>query len=67
MFNQAFSEINENCGLGLHSLMSYPAPAFKNRPTSSELILPALVRILKHIINTKVILSFSNNPLFTYL
>jgi hypothetical protein len=54
------------CGLGRDVLMSYAAPAFKNKLTSLNVIFPAVVKILKHIIKINVILSFSNRPLFIY-
>jgi len=54
-------------GLALSVLISKAAPDFKKIETSAPLSLYAVTKILKHIIRIKVILSFSNNPLFTYL
>lgn len=54
-------------GLDLSCLMSKEAPDFKNTPISPEEIFPAVVWILKHIINKKAVLSHSKSPLFTYL
>jgi len=48
-------------------LASKSAPAFKNIPTSSLVIFPAVIRILNTIVKIYAVLSFSNNPLFTYL
>jgi len=44
-------------GFGL-ALISYPAPALRNAPTSFPFSFLAVNRILKHIINKNVILSF---------
>jgi hypothetical protein len=45
--------------------MSRASPDFKNKDTSAEEIVDAVVRILNAIIKIKVILSFSKRPLFT--
>lgn len=66
MFNQVLSYKKLN-GLALSVFISRAAPLFNKIDTSLELILFAVYRILKHIMRMKVILSFSNSPLFTYL
>ncbi len=66
IFNHTLSYKKER-GFALSFLISNAAPDFKNRDTSEPVIFIAVYKILKHIIKIKVILSFSNNPRFTYL
>lgn len=66
MFNHVLSWRKLN-GLALSVLMSKAAPLLSRMDTSFELILAAVWSILKHIMRMKVILSFSNSPLLTYL
>jgi hypothetical protein len=66
MFNQILSVMKLK-GLALSYLTSREAPALRKVPISPEVILLAVVCILKHIISMKVFLSFSNSPLLTYL
>jgi hypothetical protein len=66
ILSQILSVIKLN-GLCLSYLTSNDAPAFKNIPISPDVIFSAVVYILKHIISMNVFLSFSNNPLLTYL
>jgi len=49
IFNQAFSVIKLN-GFGFSDLASKSAPDFKNIPTSSLVIFPAVTRILNAIV-----------------
>ncbi len=70
MLSHAFSSMKLNWlpwGLGLTVLMSSPAPAFRKAPTSAPVSFLAVMSIFKQIIRRKVILSFSNRPLLTYL
>lgn len=66
MLSHAFSVMKLN-GLGFSDLASKSAPAFKYTPTSSLVIFPAVTRILNTMTKMYEVLSFSNNPRFTYL
>ena len=70
MFSHAFSSMKLNWfpwGFCLAVFISYPAPDFKNIPTSFPVSFLAVINTLKQIINMNVILSFSNRPLLIYL
>lgn len=54
-------------GFCLSLFRSRLSPAFRNCEMSALPILPAVYMILKQIISTKVVLSFSKRPLLMYL
>lgn len=67
MFIQILSVSHSAEGFYFIVLLSTTAPAFKNNDVSSEFNFLSVIKILKQIINRKVILSRSKSPQFTYL